>query len=51
MTYFSVVPIFGVLKHKDKINENDEDYKTLEKIFQRRAGSTKNPVPSVYHVL
>ena len=34
MTYFSVVPIFGALTHKDKINENDEDYKNSGEGFQ-----------------
>ena len=41
MTYFSVLPIFGVLTHKDKINENDEDYKTLEKDFRQGLGIPK----------
>lgn len=32
---FAVIPIFGVLTHKDRINENDEDYQTLEKDFKK----------------
>ena len=39
---FSVVPIFGVLTHKDKINENDEDFRTLEKDFREGLGLPDN---------
>ena len=39
---FSVIPIFGVLTHKDKINENDEDFRTLEKDFREGLGLPDN---------
>nr|XP_022294250.1 uncharacterized protein LOC111104535 [Crassostrea virginica] len=37
-----VIPIFGVLTHKDKINENDEDFRTLEKDFREGLGLPDN---------
>nr|XP_022293432.1 uncharacterized protein LOC111104025 [Crassostrea virginica] len=37
-----VIPIFGVLTHKDKINPDDEDYQTLEKDFKEGLGLQDN---------
>ncbi|XP_078317387.1 uncharacterized protein LOC111104536 [Crassostrea virginica] len=37
-----VIPIFGVLTHKDKINEEDKDYKALEKDFREGLGLPNN---------
>ena len=37
-----MIPIFGVLTHKDKINEEDKDYKALEKDFREGLGLPNN---------
>ena len=37
-----MIPIFGVLTHKDKINPDDEDYQTLEKDFREGLGLQDN---------
>ena len=41
MKYFSVVPICGVLTHKDKINE-EKEYQSLEKAFREGLGLPDN---------
>lgn len=42
LLFIAVIPIFGVLTHKDKINEDDEDYKKLMKDFRKGLGLNDN---------
>ena len=37
-----MIPIFGVLTHKDKINEEDKDFQALEKDFREGLGLPEN---------
>ena len=37
-----MIPIFGVLTHKDKINEEDKDYQAREKDFREGLGLPNN---------
>ena len=37
-----MIPIFGVLTHKDKINLDDKDYQSLEKDFRKDLGLPDN---------
>ena len=37
-----MIPIFGVLTHKDKINEEDKDFQALEKDFREGLGLPDN---------
>ena len=38
----SVIPVFGVLTQKDRINEEDKDYQALEKDFREGLGLPYN---------
>ena len=39
---FLVIPIFGVLTHKDKIDPDGDEYQTLEKEFKEGLGLQDN---------
>lgn len=39
---FSVIPIFGVLTHKDEISRDDSDYLRLEQEFREGLGIPEN---------
>ena len=39
---FLVIPIFGVLTHKDKIDPDGDEYQTLEKDFKEGLGLQDN---------